>query len=140
MKFKMNNRTWEIVELSQEEIRQHMIDYKYDGAPEEGKYYGLTYCDEQKIYLDKDLNKEQKKQTLYHELMHCYIASYLTLTLGNISEEILCDISANSHEIIHKIVEDYFECKEQNKTEIDIGKMFARRIEESQRTIKIPIK
>ena len=33
MKFKMNDREWEIIELSQEEIRQHIIDYKYDGNP-----------------------------------------------------------------------------------------------------------
>ena len=31
MKFEMNNRTWEIKELSQEEIRKHIVDYKYDG-------------------------------------------------------------------------------------------------------------
>ena len=35
MKFKMNDRTWEIKEISQEEIRQHIIDYKYDGVPVE---------------------------------------------------------------------------------------------------------
>lgn len=27
---------------------------------------------------------------------------------GKPDEEVLCDISANSHNIIHKIVEDYF--------------------------------
>jgi hypothetical protein len=40
----MNDRTWEIKEISQEEIRQHIEDYKYDGKPSEiGKYYGQTY-------------------------------------------------------------------------------------------------
>lgn len=108
MKFKMNNRDWEIIELSQEEIRDHYIEYKYDGEPTEGKYFGLTYSDTQKIYIDKDLCKGQKKQTLYHELMHCYIESYITMNIENINEELLCDISANSHDIIHKIAEDYF--------------------------------
>lgn len=32
MKFEMNNRTWEIKELSQEEIRKHIVDYKHELA------------------------------------------------------------------------------------------------------------
>jgi Zn-dependent peptidase ImmA (M78 family) len=104
----MNDRTWEIKEISQEEIRQHIEDYKYDGKPSEiGKYYGQTYFDEQIIYIDKDLHIEQKRQTLLHELMHCYIGCYL-YEFKSFDEENVCNISANSHDIIHKIVEDYF--------------------------------
>lgn len=105
----MNNRKWEIIELSQEEMKQHVKDYKWDGEPVEfGKYYGQTYLDEQKIYIDKDLHVEQKRQTLQHELMHCYIGCYLFNSSREYSEEDLCNISANSHDIIHKIVEKYF--------------------------------
>lgn len=61
MKFKMNDRTWKIIELSQEEIKKHKANYKYDGEPVEvGRSYGETYFDEQTIYIDKDLHKEQK--------------------------------------------------------------------------------
>lgn len=110
MKFKMNNRIFEIIELSQEEMKQHVKDYKWDGEPIEfGRYYGQTYLDEQKIYIDKDLCLDQKKQTLKHELMHCYIGCYLFNAEKEYTEEDFCDISANSHNIIHKIVEDYFE-------------------------------
>lgn len=109
MKFKMNNREWEIKELTQEEIRQHIIDYKYDGEPiEYGRYYGQTYLDEQIIYLDKHLHPEQKKMTLMHELMHCYIGCYIVTDGQTYTEEDLCNISANSHDIIHEIVEKYF--------------------------------
>lgn len=108
MKFKMNDRVWEIVEKSQEEMRKTFSDYKYDGEPKEGRYFGLTYLDNQKIYIDKDLCEEQKRQTLLHELMHCYIGCYLYTNDKNVNEENLCDISANSHDIIHKIVTDYF--------------------------------
>lgn len=108
MKFKMNDREWEIIELSQEEIRERFREYKYDGEPKEGRYFGLTYLDNSKIYIDKDLCLDQKKQTLKHELMHCYIGCYLFNVEKEYTEEDLCNISANSHDIIHKIVEDYF--------------------------------
>ena len=36
-KFKMNNRNWEIEELSQEQMREKFKDYKYDGEPQTGK-------------------------------------------------------------------------------------------------------
>lgn len=108
MKFVINNRTWEIIELSQEEMRQHIIDYKYDGDPQQGRYYGQTYYDEQKIYIDKDLHLEQKRQTLLHELMHCYIGCFLFINSKDYTEEDLCNVSACSHDLIHEIVEEYF--------------------------------
>ena len=77
MKFEMNNRNWEIIELSQEEMRKVYSNYKWDGEPQAGRYYGLTYTDNQKVYIDKDLCQEQKRQTLMHELMHCYISCTL---------------------------------------------------------------
>ena len=108
MNFIMNGRKWKIIELSQEEMRKHIINYKWDGEPKEGKYYGLTYSDEQTIYICSDLCEQQKRQTLMHELMHCYIVSYITHMDQQYTEEDLCDISANSHDIISKIVETYF--------------------------------
>lgn len=108
MKFKMNGRTWEIKELSQEEIKQHIIEYKYDGQPADGRYYGQTYFDEQIIYLDRDMHEEQKRQTLMHELGHCYIGSFITHQNKEYDEETVVNLISNSHDIIHKIVEDYF--------------------------------
>lgn len=107
MKFKMNNRDWEIIELSQDKMRETFA--KYDEPSKNGRYFGLTYVDNDKIYLDKDLCLDQKKQTLKHELMHCYIACYL-FNSGEkqFDEEDLCNISSNSHEIIHDIYSRYF--------------------------------
>lgn len=106
MKFKINNREWEIIELSQEKIKEKIKEY--DGEVEEkGIYFGSTQTSNQKIYLDKDLCIDQKKQTLMHELMHCYIVCFLFST-KNYDEEDLCNISANSHDLIHEIVEQYF--------------------------------
>ena len=108
MKFKINNRQWEIIELSQDEIRKKFREYKYDGEPKDGKYFGLTYMDSQKIYIDKDLHEQQKRQTLLHELMHCYIGNYLFNNSQDYTEEDLCDISSCSHDIIHSIIDNYF--------------------------------
>ncbi len=106
MKFKINNREWKIIELSQEEIRQKIKNY--DGTIEEtGQYFGTTHPKYQVIYIDKNLHIQQKRQTLLHELMHCYLVSYL-FDMNNLTEENLCDISACSHDIIHEIVESYF--------------------------------
>lgn len=109
MDFRINNRNWEIKELSQEEMRETYKNYKYDGEPAEGKYFGLTYFDKQIILIDKDLHIEQKQQTLMHELMHCYLGTYgFTNSHDQYNEEDVCNISANSHDVIHAIIEKYF--------------------------------
>lgn len=108
MKFKINDREWEI-----KEIPQDMFEPTSDPA-EQGVCYGLCAYNEQIIYLWKDLHKEQKRRTLMHELLHCYIGCYISFEdIGNYPEDVMCNICANSHDIIHKIVEDYF--KEENK-------------------------
>ena len=108
MKFKINNREWEIKEVTQKEIKE--ID---NCVEERGDIYGLTCYEKQKIYLWKDIVFEKKRQTLMHELMHCYIDCYVSFQAMEYNEEILCHISANSHDIIHKIVEDYFKTKKE---------------------------
>lgn len=101
MKFKMNNREWEIKEISQEQFEPT--------TEEEGSCFGLCAYEEQTIYLWKDLCLEQKRQTLMHELLHCYIGCYISFEdIGNYPEDVMCNICSNSHEIIHEIVEKYF--------------------------------
>lgn len=106
MKFKMNDRNWEIKEISQEM-------FVPTGNPEEkGDCYGLCAYNEQIIYLWKDLHEEQKRKTLMHELLHCYIGCYISFEdIDEYNEDVMCNICANSHDIIHKICEDYFELK-----------------------------
>lgn len=102
MEFLINNRKWKILEVSQKEMLE-------EDEEKNGYYYGKCLIYKQMIYLDKDLPFETKRKTLLHELIHCYLSSYITLNyLNNTSEDIWCDISANSHDIIHEIVEKYF--------------------------------
>ena len=105
MKFKMNNHEWEILELPKEQIK---LIYEKEMNEETLYVYGLTKYDNHKIYINEELCFDMKRKTLMHELMHCYIEEYVSLELENYEEETLCNISANSHDIIHKIVEDYF--------------------------------
>jgi len=115
MKFKINNRTWTIEEKSQSEIKRIQNERR---ANEDDniksvtpRYYGVTHCDIQEIYLDRDLPIDRKRATLIHELTHCYIDNYITHDAKDYSEEDVADIVANSYDIIHEIVDKYFEVK-----------------------------
>jgi len=103
MKFKINDRDWEIIEVDQNKMRELEKDDN-----EKNEYYGLTVYNEQIIYLWEKLPKQQKRQTLIHELFHCYLGVYVSFQDLNLTEEVVCNLTANSHDIIHKIVEDYF--------------------------------
>jgi Zn-dependent peptidase ImmA (M78 family) len=113
MKFKINNREWTITEVSQQAIK-NMQNIRKANEEENLKsidmrYYGITYCDTLKIYIDEDLPEARKKSTLIHELTHCYIDSYITHSEQEYSEEDVADIVSNSYDIIHEIVDKYFE-------------------------------
>lgn len=109
-KFKINNREWYIEEVYIKTIRE---EYNKD-LPDNSKvgenyfFYGLTTLSKQRILLNKDIHIERKKKTLYHELMHVYKDVFIGSEDRKYTEEDLCDISANSHDIIHEIVEKYF--------------------------------
>lgn len=101
MKFVMNRIEYTIKEVSQKEFWDYQVD------EQDGYYYGQSHFQTQEVWIDKDLSLEKKIKTLYHELTHVYIREYLTTRDIEPNEEVLCDIVANSHDIIHKIVEDY---------------------------------
>ena len=112
MEFKINNRNWKILEISQEEIK--IIQNKRKANETENiksineRYFGITYADLQIIYLDKDLPEDRKKATLIHELTHCYIINYITHLEKEYIEEEVADIVSNCFEIIKEILEKYF--------------------------------
>ena len=103
MKFKMNDREWIIKEVEQNELCSAHNDFSGDGC-----HYGTTFPNNQEIWLYKDIKKETKEKTLYHELMHCYLYSFISFNNIDFSIDDFCNISANSHNIIHKIAKEYF--------------------------------
>jgi Zn-dependent peptidase ImmA (M78 family) len=119
MKFKINNREWKIIEVSQQAIKNKQNIRRANEEENlksiDTRYYGITYCDEQKIYIDEDLPKDRKKATLIHELTHCYIDNYITHCDKQYTEEDVADIVSNSHDIIRNIADKYFEVKNEHK-------------------------
>lgn len=121
MKFKINNREWTIREVSQSAIK-NMQNIRKANKEEnlestDCRYFGITYVDVQKIYIDEDLPLDRKKATLIHELTHCYIANYITHQEKNYDEEMVADIVSNSYDIIHGVVDKYF--KKNAEVEVD---------------------
>lgn len=111
MEFKINNRSWEILEASQSEIKKIQNERKANEDENikavTPRYYGVTYCDICKIYLDKDLPYDRKIATLIHELTHCFIDNYITHDERQYSEEDVADIVSNSFDFINEVVEKY---------------------------------
>lgn len=100
MKFKMNNSDWEIKEISNAEMN--------DMFGENGYTDGVTNYTHHIIYINNDIL--DKKRTLYHELMHCFLYEYGHNQNADksFSYDDVCEVSACSHDIIHSIVEEYF--------------------------------
>ena len=98
----MNDLIWTIKYATADEVKSVFNDESKDSY-----YYGATTMSTQKILINKEVSKEKQRETLYHELMHCYIYCYLCDGL-QFDEEGVCNISAKSHNMIHRICEDFF--------------------------------
>ena len=123
MKFKMNNLEWEIKKASAEEVKAGFNDNN-----PESYYFGSTTLSTQTILINEEASIDKQRETLYHELMHCYIACYICDGL-QFDEEGLCNISAKSHDMIHSIVEEYFKPDVVINVDID-GKQIAEGVYE----------
>lgn len=116
MKISMNGIEYEIREISEKEYKEYRKEEDEKLCCEitdttKGAYFGATHNYPNIIFIEEDLPIDRKRRVLIHELTHCYIAEYITHEDKQYSEEDIADISANSHDIIHKIVEDYLESK-----------------------------
>ncbi len=100
MKFRMNDNEWEIKEISNAEMN--------DMFGENGYTDGVTNYTHHMIYINNDIL--DKKRTLYHELMHCFLYEYGHNQNADksFSYDDVCEVSACSHDMIHEIVEEYF--------------------------------
>ena len=105
MKFKMNNSDWEIKEISNAEMNILISSDK-----QETFTHGTTQYDCNTIFINEET--PNKKNTLYHELTHCFMYEYgHNQWQKEFNNEDVCEIVASSHDIIHDIVEEYFSPK-----------------------------
>ena len=116
-KFKMNDNNWTIEEKMQSEIQETMKQ-RGNEIEKGSKWFGITMTDTHQIFLDQDLHEDRKRNTLKHELTHCYIVNFMSHIDRNFCEEEVADIVANSIDIINKIVTDYFSKGGKNKVSL----------------------
>lgn len=100
----MNNHKWLVKEVSRDSILQI---YRDDTGEDALFVYGLTKYDMHIIFINEEMCFEMKRKTLLHELLHCYIEEYVSIDLDNFNDETMCNICANSHDIIHEIIKKY---------------------------------
>ena len=112
MEFEINGRKWKIIEVPQKKFWEDSGEL--DKMNNEETYFGRTKYKSQEIWLDEELPICTKRKTLLHELMHCYKGSYICFyDLNGQDEDFWCELSANSHDIIHEIVDKYFNQKKE---------------------------
>ena len=113
MKIRINDIEYQIKEMSQKEYKDFRKQEDENTGCEitdttQGVWYGASHHYQNTIVIDKNLKKDRKRRVLIHELTHCYISEYITHQDQQYTEEDVADISANSHDIIHKIITEYF--------------------------------
>ena len=98
MKIKIKDYEYEILEVDK------------DGVELKGQSLGLTKYEDNKIFLDKDMEYNRKRSVLKHELFHAFIDAYghyfdngLVFTCEHV-----CEIGATFSEDILEIVNKYF--------------------------------
>jgi Zn-dependent peptidase ImmA (M78 family) len=111
MKFKINNKAWEIIEIDNDkfyETREIYLKQEHSEVRDENFVFGFCLYSHHKIYLNKNQCKEELKATLIHELIHAWLWSH-GASYSSYCEDALCDTVSATNEFINKIVKDYFE-------------------------------
>lgn len=92
-----------------EEKEQNIILEEYrKRQPNAYACFGLTFYKDHKIWIAKDLCKDEKVRTLKHELTHCYIWENGFYHIDFNDEEIICDFVASIYNFIDYVIGDYF--------------------------------
>ena len=102
MNFIINGDEWQIKEISNAEM-----NIMYGSDKKETFTHGTTQYSDQIIYLNTET--PNKRKTLYHELTHCFMYEYgHNQNEKEFNNEDVCEINAQSHDIIKDISDRYF--------------------------------
>lgn len=122
MKFKCFNMTYEIIEVSEEELKEKYIEEHPKDNKDDIYVFGNTSYTEHIIRISKELNEEEKIKTLKHELCHCWMWNTANSGHMEYNEEHICEIVASSNNFINEVVNEYIKMKELNLYECDSEK------------------
>ena len=103
MIFYINKTEWQILEVAEDEIMKALQ------KEEENKIisaYGLCNYKSHEIWLDKAMCREQKYQTLVHELTHCYFWTY-GVRFDEYPEEVVCDMEYGLLNFVGEILDKW---------------------------------
>lgn len=112
MKFKCINMIYEIIEVSEEELKEKYIKEHPKEDKDDIYIFGNTSYTEHIIRISEELNEEEKIKTLKHELCHCWMWNTSNANHLEYNEEHICEIVACSNEFINEVVEKYKKHKE----------------------------
>ena len=105
MNFTVNGDKWHISEATNEQLLQSL-----DPGDTSKYIFGLTSRSQHRIYINSQICEGQKKKTLLHELMHCYLWEY-GICMDTFNEESVCDLFAGAYMLAKPIYEKYFKEK-----------------------------
>lgn len=71
---------------------------------------GVTYFQEQQIYLNKDTSKKMFRTTVIHELVHAFLFSYGYHLDCNDMEEAVCDFLGSNLDRIYRLANKIVAC------------------------------
>lgn len=98
----MNTHQWEIKEISNAEMNTFASSDNTNTFT-----HGITIYRDLIVYLNEET--KSKRVTLLHELTHVFMYEFgHNQTEKEYGYEDVCEIVACCHDIIHKIIEDYF--------------------------------
>ena len=104
LEFEINKNTWSI-ELVDKEFLLNL--YKEIYGEEALFAYGVCMPPRLKIYINKDMEKQQQIKTLKHELTHCYIWNYGLYNVPQFNEEMCCDLVSSINDFINEVVQKF---------------------------------
>lgn len=98
MRFKANNLTWNIDFVNEDTSLMNS---------DNGMYFGLTEYQSQKISIRTGLSKEMTRETVIHELVHCFLFSFGVCGFTSLNEEQVCNFVGSHLDKIYEITEKF---------------------------------
>lgn len=107
--FKVNfyNDTWEVVELTQDEMYE--VETNKNKDRNTFTPFGLTVMKTHTIYVNKEVCEEELVKTLRHEFMHAWMQSTANAFHEEYNEEHICQMVEISNAPIFLEVKRYME-------------------------------